>query len=67
VPQDIAITGFNDLAASAQMVPPLTSIRTPRHDIGAQSAHMLLRLLRNEVIEPSQLDLGYELVVRASS
>jgi LacI family transcriptional regulator, gluconate utilization system Gnt-I transcriptional repressor len=30
VPKRVAIAGFNDLTASDQMVPPLTTIRTPR-------------------------------------
>ena len=67
VPDEIAIVGFNDLDASAQMVPPLTTIRTPRKQIGAESARLLLRLLRNDSIESRQIDLGYELVVRKSS
>ena len=67
VPEEIAITGFNDLDASAQMVPPLTTIRTPRKSIGAESANLLLRLLHNETVDQRQVDLGYELIVRASS
>lgn len=67
VPESLAIVGFNDLDASAQMVPPLTTIRTPRKAIGAESARLLLRLLRNEPVEQRQVDLGYELLVRGSS
>ncbi len=29
VPQQVAITGFNDLTGSDQMLPPLTTVRTP--------------------------------------
>ena len=67
VPEDMAIVGFNDLSGSDQMVPPLTTIRTPRHDIGKQSASLLLRLLRNETVAQQQVDVGYELMVRQSS
>ena len=67
VPQDIAIVGFNDLAASAQMVPALTTIRTPRKQIGEHAARLLLSLIRQEPVESRQIDLGYELVKRASS
>jgi LacI family gluconate utilization system Gnt-I transcriptional repressor len=42
VPQRVAIAGFNDLAGSAYMVPPLTTIRTPRVAIGEHAAAMLL-------------------------
>ena len=67
VPEQIAIVGFNDLTGSDQMVPPLTTIRTPRKAIGAQSAQLLLQMIRNEPIEQTQINLGYELAVRGSA
>lgn len=67
VPERLAITGFNDLPGSDQMLPPLTTVRTPRGAIGAESARMLLQLMRGETVATPRLDLGYELVVRHSS
>lgn len=67
VPQRIAVVGFNDLAGSDQMLPPLTTIRTPRAEIGTQAARMLLALMRGEEVPQNALDLGFELVVRGSS
>ena len=67
IPGRLAIAGCHDLPGSAQMVPPLTTLRTPGAEIGSASAHMLLQLLRGEVPTPLQQDLGYELVVRAST
>ena len=67
VPQRIAVVGFNDLAGSDQMLPPLTTIRTPRAEIGTQAARMLLALMRGEAVPHSTIDLGFELVVRGSS
>ena len=51
VPGRVAIAGFNDLAGSDQMLPPLTTVRTPRSAIGEASARMLLELMRGEVPE----------------
>lgn len=67
VPRQIAIAGFNDLTGSDQMVPPLTTVRTPRREIGESAARMLLTLMRGE--QPSQAcaDVGFELIVRAST
>ncbi len=67
VPGQVAIAGFNDLTGSDQMVPPLTTVRTPRAQIGESAAQMLLGLMRGE--EPGQplLDLGFEIVERASA
>ena len=67
VPERIAIVGFNDLTGSDQMVPPLTTVRTPRGDIGNGAASMLLKLMQGETPEVSCVDVGFEVVVRASS
>lgn len=67
VPEQLAVVGFNDLDGSDQMVPPLTTVRTPRAQIGAAAATMLLALMRGETVDEPSLDLGFELVVRSSS
>jgi LacI family gluconate utilization system Gnt-I transcriptional repressor len=67
VPQRVAVVGFNDLAGSDQMLPPLTTIRTPRAQIGTQAATMLLQLIRGQNVAQPALDLGFELVQRASA
>ena len=67
VPAQIAIAGFNDLTGSDQMVPPLTTVRTPRSEMGRAAAQMLLGLMRGETPPAPGLDLGFELVVRGSS
>ena len=67
VPGRIAIAGFNDLAGSDQMVPPLTTIRTPRGEIGRAGAAMLLGLMRGELGEPARVELDYQLIVREST
>lgn len=67
VPQRLAIAGFNDLAGSDQMWPPLTTIRTPRVQIGESAAAMLLGLMRGEALERSCVNVGWELVRRLSA
>ena len=67
VPGRVAVVGFNDLAGSDQMVPALTTVRTPRAGIGVAAAKMLLALMRGETVDPHAVDLGFELVVRQSS
>jgi LacI family gluconate utilization system Gnt-I transcriptional repressor len=49
------------------MVPPLTTVRTPRAQIGTAAAGMLLALMRGETPAASCIDLGYQLLVRAST
>jgi LacI family gluconate utilization system Gnt-I transcriptional repressor len=67
VPDRVAIAGFNDLPGSDQMVPALTTVATPRRAIGEQAAQMLLALVRGEPVDAPHLDLGFQVVRRASS
>ncbi len=67
VPKQVAIAGFNDLTGSDQMLPTLTTVRTPRARIGQAAAEMLLSLMRGEKPAQPQLDLGFEIVQRQSS
>jgi LacI family gluconate utilization system Gnt-I transcriptional repressor len=67
VPGRIAVAGFNDLTGSDQMLPPLTTVRTPRAEIGNEAAAMLLALMRGQEPAAPSVDVGYELVVRGST
>jgi LacI family transcriptional regulator, gluconate utilization system Gnt-I transcriptional repressor len=67
VPQRVAVAGFNDLTGSDQMLPPLTTIRTPRAEIGEAAARMLLTLIKGQALVSHHVDVGYALVVRGST
>ena len=67
VPQRVAVAGFNDLTGSDQMLPTLTTVRTPRAGMGEAAARMLLALMGGESVASPCVDLGYELVVRDST
>lgn len=67
VPSQLAVVGFNDLSASASTVPSLTTIATPRFDIGVQGANMLLSLIEHQTVSRSCIDLGFELKPRESA
>jgi LacI family gluconate utilization system Gnt-I transcriptional repressor len=67
VPQQVAIAGFNDLTGSDQMWPPLTTVRTPRAQVGEAAAKMLLQLMNGDSPENPQLDLGFEIIERQST
>lgn len=67
VPQRVAIAGFNDLTGSDQMLPPLTTVRTPRAEIGAAAGRMLLALMRGQPVAEHSVDLGWQIVVRQST
>jgi LacI family transcriptional regulator, gluconate utilization system Gnt-I transcriptional repressor len=67
VPGQVAIAGFNDLAGSDQMLPPLTTVRTPRAAMGEAGARMLLALMQGQQPQSNSVNLGFELTVREST
>jgi LacI family gluconate utilization system Gnt-I transcriptional repressor len=67
VPQQVAVAGFNDLPGGDQMLPTLTTVRTPRTEIGQQAGTLLLQLMRGETVAANHLELPWELLVREST
>ena len=67
IPQDVAVCGFNDLPASAWMMPSLTTIGTPRYRIGFEAASLLLQLIAGKEPEQRRIDLGFSLQERESA
>jgi LacI family gluconate utilization system Gnt-I transcriptional repressor len=67
VPDRVAIAGFNDLTGSDQMLPALTTVHTPRSEIGSAAAGMLVALMNHESVASPCVNLGYRLVVRDST
>jgi LacI family gluconate utilization system Gnt-I transcriptional repressor len=67
VPSRLAIAGFNDLPASAHIVPSLTTVATPRFDVGVKSAQMLLGLIEGQKPARTSIDVGFELKPRQSA
>jgi DNA-binding LacI/PurR family transcriptional regulator len=69
IPQDVAITGFDDIDVASFLEPPLTTIRQPRRQMGAQAMKVLLALINGEMDPalPQQTVMQGELIVRAST
>ena len=67
VPGRIAIAGFNGLAIGALTSPALTSIVSPRHQIGEIAARKLLARIQGKQAGPMRVDVGYRLEVRSST
>jgi LacI family transcriptional regulator, gluconate utilization system Gnt-I transcriptional repressor len=67
VPRRVAVAGFNDLRGSDEMLPALTTVHTPRTEIGEQAARLLLALMRGDEPAQRQIDVGFELKVRQST
>lgn len=66
VPEDVSVTGFNDLPVAALAAPPLTTVRVPLERMGGLATDMLID--RIEGREPTaNIVLDPELVVRSST
>ncbi len=66
-PDDISITGYNDIPLGAHLKPTLTTIRTPRYETGAEAAKMMLERLNNPDASPRWVKFPPSLVVRESA
>ncbi|WP_214324295.1 LacI family DNA-binding transcriptional regulator [Nonomuraea sediminis] len=66
VPDDLAVTGWDDIMAARHARPALTTIRQPMRELGARAARALDELITGVRDTPKNLVLSTELVIRAS-
>jgi LacI family transcriptional regulator len=67
VPEDLSIVGFDDLPQARWASPPLTTVRQPLAKMGMVAVRTVLRLLNDEQLESSKVELATEVVVREST
>jgi LacI family transcriptional regulator len=65
VPKQLSVTGFHDLDLSAQMDPPLTTVRVPIAEMGNTAVKLLLATLNDES-PPMVRNLPTSIVMRKS-
>jgi LacI family gluconate utilization system Gnt-I transcriptional repressor len=66
LPQDLALLGFGDFSLGRQLDPPLSSVHTPRFEIGQAAARALLQALKTGHGAADQR-LPWTLIARGSS
>ncbi len=66
-PQDVSITGYNDMPFADRFNPPLTTLRIPHDQLGVQSGLLLLRKMRDPAVVVPSMHLEPALVVRGST
>ena len=64
VPQDIAIVGFDDIAAAAAANPSLSTVRVDKEALGRSGIELLLQKPDET---PTQITVPVDLIVRDSS
>jgi LacI family transcriptional regulator len=70
IPRDISIVGFDDIAISRFLVPPLTTVAQPYREIGAKAVQLLVDLVKaGETTKPAEKNviLAPTLKIRGST
>jgi len=67
IPQDISITGFDDMEVSKYAIPTLTTVSQPAAKIGERSAELLFSLIKGETPALTDHVLPYEFIIREST
>lgn len=55
VGRDVSVVGYNDVALAAELPIPLTTVRSPMHDMGERAVELLLRVLAGEAGDSQRL------------
>lgn len=66
-PQDVSVTGFNDMPYVDRIDPPLTTLRIAHDALGVQAAQLLLERIENPEVPAEERRLAPELIVRSST
>ena len=67
VPGDIGIAGYDDIELAQEFLPPLTTVRLERYEIGRTAAKLLLQRIHGETPPQPIVDLGFEIISRGST
>lgn len=66
-PDDVSVTGFNDMPFVDRLSPPLTTLHIPHDELGVRAANCLLDAIRDPNSVAQTVCLDPELIVRGSS
>jgi len=64
IPEDIAVIGFGDTPEAAKSVPPLTTVREPRYEVGRAAFEKLLDCCEKEIYNFEPVIFPTEMVLR---
>ncbi len=67
VPEDISVTGFDDIAYAKYCDPSLTTISQPAEEMGKMATDMLLRIIEGEKLTQTECVLPAEFIIRKST
>lgn len=67
IPEDVAVTGFDDIDEAAWFAPPLTSVGQPLAEMGRQAVRRLWSEFDGSATPPVAIPLHAELMIREST
>jgi LacI family transcriptional regulator len=67
IPDDVAVTGFDDIDEAAWFAPPLTSVEQPLAEMGRQAVRRLWSEFDGSATGPIAIPLRAELMIREST
>jgi len=67
IPKRIAIAGFNGLPLASLVTPALTTIMSPRHEIGRIAAQQLIERISGRTPIKRRVDVSFEMQIREST
>ncbi|HET7846061.1 MAG TPA: LacI family DNA-binding transcriptional regulator [Acidimicrobiia bacterium] len=67
IPEDVAVTGFDDIDEAAWFAPPLTSVEQPLAEMGRQAVRRLWSEFNGNASAPIVIPLRAELMIREST
>ncbi len=67
VPEDIAVTGFDDIDIALFNNPPLTTVSQPIEQLGWTAMEMLIDIIEGEEIVDKRRRLAHKLILRGSA
>jgi LacI family transcriptional regulator len=67
VPEDLSITGFDDIDLAQATSPTLTTVRQPLAEMGRIAVSLLIQLLDGHQVDALHVELATDLIVRGST
>lgn len=67
IPHDISIIGFDDVEADLLLDPPLSTVRVPKIEMGAEAMQLMVNMINKNSITAKRLLVPVELIAREST
>jgi LacI family transcriptional regulator len=67
IPEDLSIIGFDDIPLASYVRPPLTTLRTPKREVGAAAMQALVDLMEGQTQAGLPSNFPPELILRSTT